>query len=340
MNQPLISIISPTYNHEKYIAECIESVINQSYSNWEMLIMDDGSTDKTGKIAQEYVSKDSRIKYYFQDNIGVMRLRETYNKAVSFSKGKYIAILECDDTWFPNKLKTQVEAMETNEECVLSWSYAYNSREDINDILKTQPDPEQSIYSAHFQNIPNGIICRSLIFGSYVPALTIFIRASTLKNIGGFQGKENLGLVDMPTILHLSWHGSFCFHNEILGTYRRQSQQATKKSTLLLLEATKEYVYNYFNSLSNSQKNLLGLTVENVRKKFYSTDMAITFAYARACLIRKEFRNASSSFMTVLLYPNSFNLKWRILSIIGIAHSLVGYDFEWMAKLVGKRYYN
>ena len=87
VNEPLVSIVSPTYNHATYIADCIESVLKQTYSNWEMIIIDDGSTDGTFAVAQEYTKKDNRIQAYTQKNIGIFRLGESYNFALSKCKG-------------------------------------------------------------------------------------------------------------------------------------------------------------------------------------------------------------------------------------------------------------
>ena len=116
---PLVSVITPTYNHGKFISDCIESVLKQSYQNWEMIIIDDGSTDNTFAIAQEYEKKDKRIKAFTQNNIGIFRLGETYNLALSKATGKYAAILEGDAIWFPEKLTLQVDAMENNPDAVL-----------------------------------------------------------------------------------------------------------------------------------------------------------------------------------------------------------------------------
>jgi len=74
----LVSIITPTYNHERYIGECIESVLKQTYKNWEMLIVDDGSSDKTVEIVEKYAAQDSRIKLILHDeNYGPYRLKDT-----------------------------------------------------------------------------------------------------------------------------------------------------------------------------------------------------------------------------------------------------------------------
>ena len=115
---PLVSIITPTYNHEKYIAECIISVQNQIYSNWEMIIVDDGSTDRTYEIAKELASNDSRIKVFTQENKGIFKLAETYNLALQKSVGSLIAVLEGDDVWLPKKLVLQVQEFEKNKEII------------------------------------------------------------------------------------------------------------------------------------------------------------------------------------------------------------------------------
>jgi len=108
MSSPLVSIISPTYNHEKYIAECILSAQSQTYTYWEMLVVDDGSTDLTLSIARSFAEKDPRIRVFTQKNVGIFRLAETYNFALSQANGKYIAVLEGDDVWLPEKLALQV----------------------------------------------------------------------------------------------------------------------------------------------------------------------------------------------------------------------------------------
>lgn len=110
--EPLISIITPLYNSEKYIRETIESVLNQTYKNWEMLIVDDCSKDNGVKIVNEYVLKDKRIKLFKNEkNEGVSFTR---NRAIDLSQGKYIAFLDSDDLWKKEKLKKQILFMEKN----------------------------------------------------------------------------------------------------------------------------------------------------------------------------------------------------------------------------------
>lgn len=108
----LVSIITPIYNSEKFIGYCVKSVIAQTYSNWEHILVDDCSTDNSADIILEYASKDSRIKYIkLQKNSGAGIARNT---AIKVANGKYIAFLDSDDLWHPNKLHLQIDFMEIN----------------------------------------------------------------------------------------------------------------------------------------------------------------------------------------------------------------------------------
>jgi teichuronic acid biosynthesis glycosyltransferase TuaG len=107
--EDLISIITPTYNCGKFIGETIESVLQQTYRNWEMIIVDDCSIDNTKEVVEEYVMKDKRIKYYLLEaNSGAAVAR---TKAMELASGKYIAFLDSDDLWMPDKLDRQISFM-------------------------------------------------------------------------------------------------------------------------------------------------------------------------------------------------------------------------------------
>lgn len=108
----LVSIITPTYNAEKFIGETLKSVQNQTYQNWEMILVDDASKDETVKIISDFAEKDSRIKLFkLEKNSGNGFAR---NIALEKAVGKYIAYLDADDLWFPNKLEKQIEFLKEN----------------------------------------------------------------------------------------------------------------------------------------------------------------------------------------------------------------------------------
>jgi glycosyltransferase involved in cell wall biosynthesis len=111
MNE-LVSIIIPTYNTEKFIGDTLQSVQNQTYQNWEMILVDDASTDRTVSVIEEFAKNDSRIKLFkLEKNSGNGFAR---NIAVEKAVGKYIAYLDADDLWFSNKLEKQIGFLKAN----------------------------------------------------------------------------------------------------------------------------------------------------------------------------------------------------------------------------------
>lgn len=113
----LVSVIMPTYNHARYIGEAIESVLRQTYQNFELIIIDNFSTDNTAEIVASY--KDNRIKYLKFRNHGI--IAASRNHGIKNSKGKYIAFLDSDDVWLPEKLDLQIDLMESDKEIGLSY---------------------------------------------------------------------------------------------------------------------------------------------------------------------------------------------------------------------------
>lgn len=116
MKQELVSVIMPTFNASKYLADSIESVLNQTYTNLELLITDDCSSDDTRKILKEFAEKDKRVKVEFlKENYGPGIAR---NRSIERAKGRYIAFCDCDDRWMPEKLEKQIKHM-TRKDCAL-----------------------------------------------------------------------------------------------------------------------------------------------------------------------------------------------------------------------------
>ncbi|MFV8368812.1 glycosyltransferase family 2 protein [Flavobacterium sp. LB2R40] len=107
MEKPLVSIITPSFNSEKFILETMKSILNQTYKNWEMIIVDDCSTDQTVSIIKEISKQDNRIKLFqLETNSGTGIARNT---ALDKATGKYISFLDADDLWKPQKLERQME---------------------------------------------------------------------------------------------------------------------------------------------------------------------------------------------------------------------------------------
>lgn len=124
MYTPLVSIIVPTYNVEKYIAQTIECVLAQTFTDWELVITDDCSTDATVEIIKRYIQQDKRIKLFIlPENSGAALAR---NHSIENAKGRYISFLDSDDWWYPEKLKKQIDFIQKTdcEFCFTAFEYA------------------------------------------------------------------------------------------------------------------------------------------------------------------------------------------------------------------------
>ena len=127
-DKELVSIIMPSYNTEKFIKPAIKSVLAQTYTNWELIIVDDCSTDNTDDVVGEFLA-DNRIKYFKnKQNSGAAVSR---NYALQKARGKWIAFLDSDDLWLPQKLEKQVEFMLSNQ-----YDFSYTNYEEINILGK------------------------------------------------------------------------------------------------------------------------------------------------------------------------------------------------------------
>lgn len=123
VGKALVSVVTPTYNSERFINETIESVLNQTYTNWEMIIVDDASQDNTVNIIKKYMKQDNRIRLIqLKENCGSAIARNT---AMDHAKGRYIAFLDSDDLWLPEKLSTQIHFMLEND---IAFSYTQYRR--------------------------------------------------------------------------------------------------------------------------------------------------------------------------------------------------------------------
>lgn len=117
---PTVSIVIPTYNRQRLVQETIDSVLRQSFSDWELLVIDDGSTDETATVLTERYGNS--IRYVHQQNQGESAAR---NKGITLAQGKYVAFLDSDDLWLPNKLQRQVEVLDSQTEVGLVSTQAY-----------------------------------------------------------------------------------------------------------------------------------------------------------------------------------------------------------------------
>ncbi|MDA9808430.1 glycosyltransferase family 2 protein [Flavobacteriales bacterium] len=145
----LVSIITPSFNSSKYIKETVDSVLRQTYENWELIIVDDGSKDSSANIIKDLTNTDTRIKgFYFDKNIGAAEAR---NVAILQAKGKYIAFLDSNDLWELEKLEKQISFMQT-EDIAFSFSTYQPMSEDGSKLYSIIHAPKIVTYSAYLKN--------------------------------------------------------------------------------------------------------------------------------------------------------------------------------------------
>lgn len=220
----IVSIITLTYNHELFITQCIESVLNQTFKDWEMIIIDDCSSDKTGDIITKYLT-DKRIKYIrHEKNYGKDKLAITHNEALAISNGELITILEGDDYWPEYRLEKQIEQFEKDDIVLCHGNIAF--------IKEDQIIPSQDFKNIPLEilkNNPVGSALKYFLYGKIpVLAQSAIVKKEILNNIGGFkQYPSFLYLVDYPTWMEISLYGKFAFIPEILGYWRRHSYSIT-----------------------------------------------------------------------------------------------------------------
>ena len=229
MNE-LISIITPSYNSEKYLKECIESVLNQTYSNWEMLLVDDASIDGSRSIIENYSSKESRIKAILLDkNIGAAEAR---NIAIDRSEGRYIAFLDSDDIWFSEKLDIQLMFMRDNK-CSFTFSSYEVISEDGLKVVSRISIPIKISYSQYLKN-------------TIIGCLTVMIDKSRFDNIKMPILRSSH---DMALWLDLLREGGYAYGiQQPLAQYRNVKSSNTSNKFKAAYDVWK--VYRYHENLS------------------------------------------------------------------------------------------
>lgn len=213
----LISVIMPAYNSERFIAESIESVIAQTFTNWELIVVDDGSTDNTAKIVKGFSSIDSRIKYFYQPN---QQMGKARNTGLQNSNGKLIAFLDSDDIWVSDKLKIQVDFLQ-NKEVDLVFSDGYVISNSIDNVEYEYKTINDEIYGRYAQH--------KLMMQNFIPIPSVLTYKSAIDQVGGFN--ENIEIHNVADY-HL-WLkmliGGFKFYgiSDKLFYYRRHDSQST-----------------------------------------------------------------------------------------------------------------
>jgi len=257
MISPQVSIIMPAFNAERYIEEAVNSVINQTFKDWELIIINDGSTDGTEIIAGKYIAADSRVKLINQEN---KKLGAARNTGIVSAKGGWIAFLDADDLWVPDKLEKQLFAAQTNPGAGVVFSDGFTFYDDaIKTALPygtvTGPLTASAIYKLEYQ-------------GNYIPVLSVIVKKKHIDAIG-LQDVDPCiyGCEDWDYWLRLAIHGvPFYGMNDKLFYYRKHSSGMSNDYDLMNLAKATVFIKNFRKELLSKQdifriSNFINLTI-------------------------------------------------------------------------------
>ncbi len=224
-----ISVIIPTYNRANLLPRAIKSVLDQTFQDFELIVVDDGSTDNTKEVVEKFQKEDSRIKYIWQENSGGPA--KPINTGIKNSSGKYIAILESDDEWLPEKLEKQVEILEKFQNVGLVSCYA----------MKIFPNGKKIIYKTPFSGI-----LRKEDWKKYwqlwgiLSLSTVLIRKESIEKVGLLDEKLKI-TADVDFHLRLIKQFDFYFLPTPLVNYYQTEESQSGKD--FWIRWTPEYQY-------------------------------------------------------------------------------------------------
>jgi len=331
---PLVSVLTVAYNHSRFIEACITSVLQQTSTNWEQIIIDDGSTDGTGDMVRRY--SDPRIRYFYQENQGIDALAQTYNCALRMAQGDLIAILEGDDLWPHDKLAALGPRFDDP-----GLLLAYGAVRDVDIDGHRQSGRSRSDRWRH--NLPRTILSNDPVGSatkfmlgakgpSLIPASTVVLRRTALESIGGFQSFPGLRTTDYPTYLRLSLEGRFHYEKRIMGFRRRHLGSVTAKN----LESGHFYgeaCADEFAKRFGQQVIFKAGELTEIRASWRDGLPLIDFSLGRASLVTGDWLKARSHFRDAM---KSGEPLVRIASMAGWLSSWFHLDLEPLMRRAGR----
>jgi glycosyltransferase involved in cell wall biosynthesis len=213
---PKVSIVMAVLNGERYIAEAIQSICDQTYDNFELLVVDDGSTDRTKEIAMSF-SSTIDVKYIRHETC--RGIAPSMNDGIRNASGDMIAFLDHDDTWFPHFLETQVRYMTAHPDVGMAHSDLQTIDHDGNVL-------EPSVAVCRNRVEPSGHIFRQVFLHSMICGNTVLIRKECFTRLGLFD--ENLKWGDYHMWLRIARHYKIDYVNQVLTSYRQHASQSTR----------------------------------------------------------------------------------------------------------------
>ena len=262
---PLISVIVNCHNGEKYLIECINSILNQSYKKLEIIFWDNCSTDGSKKIIDEF--KDKRIKKFKSNKF--LKLYNARNLAIQKSKGEYIAFLDTDDTWKNNKLFEQIKVIKRNKKVKIIFSNYHLKNEKKN-----------LIYLKHKKLLPTGYITQNLLDHYSIGILTVLVKKEIFKKIKFNTSYDIIG--DFDFFIKASLKHEIFSIQKPLATYRVHYENLSSKKIDIHLFEIKNWVkQNLKNkilkkySFKDIKKLIIKLKIKYLFLKYFKINLGV-----------------------------------------------------------------
>ena len=284
---PLVSVITPAYNASATIGDTIESVLSQTFSDFEMIIIDDGSSDDTANVVHRF--KDNRIIYIYQTS---KERSEARNNGIKNAKGKYIAFLDADDTWFPEKLEKQIKLFEVSPGLGLVYSDLYLVEDNTLRII-VQYSKIRKLFRGH---VPSRIMLEE----NFIQSPTPIVRREVFDNVGYFDPDLN-PCEDIDMWIRIIARYAVDFVDQPLAYYRiHPNQTSWKNKPDILFESTHKLI-DKIEATFLSEELLHPNDIIKSRSRIY-------YDYALAMMSRGEFSRSKKNYITSMKI-NPYSVK-------------------------------
>lgn len=293
MSNAKVSVIIPTYNCAQYVIEAIESVLNQTYQNYEIIVFDDGSTDDTKSVIQPYI-ESGKIKYIYQENMGPGAAR---NRGIEIAEGDYVAFLDADDVWLPNFLEQSVNTLSQN----IHAGFVYSGNYFVDENRKEIPNYiRKNVFK-------RGNVCLDLFCNHFIMTPSVLIKKECFKKTGSFDENLMVG-EDYDFFLRLT----YLYDAEFIAN--KVWERRVLKGSL----SRKDFVQDFLNDIK-TLKNFVLKHPEfyaNNKKKIHSRLSSYHLTFGYNCLEKKKNWMAFKQLLQSLKYrPSKRAIKNLILCL-------------------------
>ncbi len=276
---PRVSVIIPTYNCARFLVRTIDSVLRQTYQDFEVIVVDDGSTDETQELMARF---GDPVHYVYQENQGASAAR---NVAVSRARGEFIAYLDADDLWTPEKLLRQVEYLDAHPTCGFVHTEVSVIDED-DQILYTRFNQETK------RAVPQGHCLRDVLLRSHIQTLTVMERRSVFEKAGNFDLRLPIAQDYLHWIHVVLREYEVGYLSEPLGQYRWRGGSLMSSQRRLLEDFVKIYeILLTEQGLERSHGAEMG---QIVSRQMYATQRQLAYVERQECLTAAARRRIRS----------------------------------------------